>query len=818
MTEENRALDASREAPEAGAGPRSYDARSIKVLKGLEAVRTRPGMYIGSTSADGLHHLVWEVVDNAIDEAQAGYCDRIDVTVHADNSITVVDNGRGIPVDLHQELGIPAAQVVMTNLHAGGKFDRDAYKVSGGLHGVGVSVVNALAETLQLEIWRDGRVYTQTYQRGAPATPFEETGTTERRGTKITFRPDPEIFETLESAAEVLTQRLRELAFLNKGVRITLRDERGGKTKEQSFLYEGGISEFVSHLNKNHTTLHAPPIYIQGEREGVVVEIALQYNDSYAERLFTFANSINTTEGGTHLSGFRGALTRTLNAYLQSHEGQLPREARGVSLSGDDVREGLAAVVSVKVPDPQFEGQTKTKLGNSEVRGAVESMINERLSMYLEEHPREARAIIGKAVQALKAREAARKAKELTRRKGVLESGSLPGKLADCQIRDPEQAELFVVEGDSAGGSAKQGRDRRSQAILPLRGKILNVEKAPYDKMLSHEEIRILITALGCGVGKDDFDVSRLRYHKVILMTDADVDGSHIRTLLLTFFFRQMRELVDRGYLYIAQPPLYRVTRGKESFYLANDIELDSYLVRKASQERTVRATATGQEWTGNTLVNLLEQMVEYRKYREALERRGWPRVAVFQALKLGFASRDDFHDPDRLEQLGRAIEQRSHRVMAIERNEEHGDYQLRAVALDQGHRLYVVSDELVSSGEYRQLKALFPYIDALGDGPIEVEAGGEIVEVAGPKQLLDHLLESGRSGVSIQRYKGLGEMNPEQLWDTTMNPETRRLLRVSINDEVDAGDIFTLLMGDAVEPRRSFIEENALEVSNLDV
>jgi DNA gyrase subunit B len=818
MTDDNEALHASGISTDPALVPHSYDAKSIKVLKGLEAVRTRPGMYIGSTSVEGLHHLVWEVVDNAIDEAQAGHCDQIDVTVHADNSITVVDNGRGIPVDLHEELGVPAAQVVMTNLHAGGKFDRDAYKVSGGLHGVGVSVVNALAEMLQLEIWRDGKVYTQTYSRGTPTTPFEHTGTTERRGTKITFRPDPEIFETLDSSTEVLTQRLRELAFLNKGVQITLRDERGGKTREQRFLYEGGISEFVAHLNKNHNTLHAPPIYIQGERDGVVVEIAIQYNDSYAERLFTFANSINTTEGGTHLSGFRGALTRTLNAYAQAADSQLPRDVRGVSLSGEDVREGLSAVISVKVPDPQFEGQTKTKLGNSEVRGAVESLINERLSAYLEEHPRDAKAILSKAVQALKAREAARKAKELTRRKGVLESGSLPGKLADCQIRDPEQTELFVVEGDSAGGSAKQGRDRRYQAILPLRGKILNVEKAPYDRMLSHEEIRILITALGCGVGKEDFDVSRLRYHKIILMTDADVDGSHIRTLLLTFFFRQMRELVDRGYLYIAQPPLYRVTRQKESFYLANDIELDSYLVRKASQERTVRATTTGQEWTGNALVNLLEQMVEYRKYREALERRGWPRVAVFTALKHGFTSKDDFKDPARLEDFGRVLEQKGHRVMSIERNEEHGDYQIRAVALDQGHRLYVVNDELIASGEYRQLKALFPYIDALGDGPIQVEAGGQVTEVAGPKLLLDHLLEAGRSGVGIQRYKGLGEMNPEQLWETTMNPETRRLLRVSINDEVDAGDVFTLLMGDAVEPRRSFIEENALEVSNLDV
>ncbi len=795
-----------------------YNASSIKVLKGLEAVRKRPGMYIGTTSVAGLHHLVWEVVDNSIDEAQAGYCDRVEVTVHADNSVTVVDNGRGIPVDMHDDLGISAAQVVMTQLHAGGKFDSDAYKVSGGLHGVGVSVVNALAENLELEIWREGKVYQQTYSRGIPVSEFKESGTTERRGTKISFRPDPEIFDTLDFSYETLAQRLRELAFLNSGVLIFLRDERDAKLREAEFHYEGGIVEFVAHLNTNRNALHPQPIQIMGERDDVGVEIALQYNDSYQETLFSFANSINTTEGGMHLSGFRGALTRTLNAYLVSQASKLPKDLRGISLSGDDVREGLAAVISVKVPDPQFEGQTKTKLGNSEVRGAVESLVNAQLAAHLEENPGDARSILGKAVQALRAREAARKAKELTRRKGVLDSGALPGKLADCQSRDPAESELFIVEGDSAGGSAKQGRDRRYQAILPLRGKILNVEKARYDKMLSHEEIRIIITALGCGIGKEDFDVSKLRYHKIILMTDADVDGSHIRTLILTFFFRQMRELVDRGHLYIAQPPLYKVKRAREEMYLQNDQELAAYLVRKAAEERTVRSSESGREWTGNALVNLLEEMVEYRKYREALELRGWPGPAVIALLRLGFSGREDFADEAKLEELSKALEAAGHDVREIVRNEEHGDFEIRAVALDMGHRAYRLSDEVVTTGEYRQLRSLHPHIAELGDGAIEVTAGEKRVELGSPRELLDHLLEAGRAGVGTQRYKGLGEMNPEQLWETTMDPTNRRLLQVQVNDAVEAADIFTLLMGDAVEPRRQFIEENALDVKNLDI
>ncbi|RMG48712.1 MAG: DNA topoisomerase (ATP-hydrolyzing) subunit B [Acidobacteria bacterium] len=794
-----------------------YNADSIKVLKGLEAVRKRPGMYIGTTGIDGLHHLVWEVVDNSIDEAQAGHCNEISVTVHADNSITVIDNGRGIPVDLHPEMGLPAAQVVMTHLHAGGKFDSGAYKVSGGLHGVGVSVVNALSEMLELEIWRDGRVYRQEYSRGVPVSEFAQTGTTTRRGTKITFRPDPEIFETLDVSYEVLAQRFRELAFLNRGVRITLKDERGTRPRESTFHYEGGIAEFVAHLNRNRQVLHEQPIIIEGRRDDVIVEIAIQYNDSYQETVFAFANSINTTEGGTHLSGFRAALTRTLNAYLQAESPRLPKDLRDVQLSGEDVREGLSAVVSVKVSQPQFEGQTKTKLGNSEVRGVVEAMVNDQLGRYLEEHPREARNILSKAVQAMRAREAARRAKELTRRKGVLESGSLPGKLADCQTRDPEEAEIFLVEGDSAGGSAKQGRDRRFQAILPLRGKILNVEKARYDKMLSHEEIRTIITALGCGIGSDDFDISKLRYHKVILMTDADVDGSHIRTLLLTFFFRQMRELIERGHLFIAQPPLYKVKRGRTEMYLRDDKELDAFLVRKAAEERIVRS-ADGREWSGNALVNLLEQMVEFRKYRDALERRGWPGKVVELLLEEGFATKEDFASGERVEALSRRIAEMGHEVAGIDRDVEHGVFQIQAIALDHGHRAYVVNDELVMSGEYRQLRALYPHLKPLGRSDIEIVAGSSVTKVGSRRELLDRLLEAGRRGVVVQRYKGLGEMNPQQLWETTMDPARRSLLQVTVNDAVEASDIFTVLMGDAVEPRRQFIEANALDVQNLDV
>ncbi|NJN63536.1 MAG: DNA topoisomerase (ATP-hydrolyzing) subunit B [Acidobacteria bacterium] len=812
-------LSTQHDADAAGhvSADKAYTAESIKVLRGLEAVRKRPGMYIGSTSVHGLHHLVWEVVDNSIDESQAGYCDSIEVTVHADNSVTVVDNGRGIPVDTHPETGEPAAQVVMTTLHAGGKFESDAYTVSGGLHGVGVSVVNALSENLDLEIWRDGKVYRQSYARGEIATPFEQTGTTSRRGTMVTFRPDPQVFETLEVSFDVLAQRLRELAFLNSGVRITLRDERSTEPQERVFIYQGGIVEFVQHLNQKREALHQPPIVIRGERDGIFVDIALQYNDSYQETVFAFANSINTTEGGTHLSGFRAALTRTLNNYSQRNSSSLGKDMKEVALSGDDVREGLSAVISVKVRDPQFEGQTKTKLGNSDVGSVVSSLVYDQLSAYFDENPRAAKQILGKAIQAKQAREAARRAKELTRRKGFLESGSLPGKLADCQSRDPANSEIFLVEGDSAGGSAKQGRDRHFQAILPLRGKILNVEKARYDKMLSHEEIRTIITALGCGI-RDDHDIAKLRYHKVVLMTDADVDGSHIRTLLLTFFFRQMPEVIERGHLYIAQPPLYKVRKGREELYLQNDQELSDYLVRKAADDTVVKSTSSDRRWSGNELVNLLQQLVEFRKYRTALERRGWPKEGVLALIDLGYQRPDDFRDRERLEILGNRLREFGHDVKAFDTDPEHGVYELKAVAMEQGHREYTLSDDVVMTGEYRQLLVLYPHLRDLGQSEVEVTTGSRSAILPSRVQLLDHLLEEGRKGVTIQRYKGLGEMNPDQLWETTMNPTNRRLLQVSVTDEVQANDLFTVLMGDAVEPRRQFIEDNALDVKNLDI
>jgi DNA gyrase subunit B len=786
-----------------------YGAEAIRILEGLEAVRVRPAMYIGSTGEAGLHHLVYEVVDNSVDEALAGFCAAIDVTIHIDNSVTVVDDGRGIPVGPH-ESGLDAAEVVLTKLHAGGKFDKGAYKVSGGLHGVGVSVVNALSEVLEVEIWREGKVYRQSYSRGVPQTRLEQTGTTDKRGTKVTFKPDQQIFETTTYSFDTLSQRLRELSFLNRGIVITLEDERDGK--KHRFQYEGGISSFVEHLNRNKETVPAKPVEIEGERDGVLVEIAMQWNDGYAENIHCYANNINTHDGGSHLAGFRGALTRSLNGYGLA-AGMLKE---GDSFDGEDTREGLTAVVSVKVPNPQFEGQTKAKLGNSEVKGIVESLVNERLSAFLEENPHDAKRITSKIHDAARAREAARKARDLTRRKGALDGAGLPGKLAECQERNPERSELFLVEGDSAGGSAKQGRDRGFQAVLPLRGKILNVEKARLDKTLSSEEIRNIIAALGTGVGKDDFDITKLRYHRIIIMCDADVDGSHIRTLLLTFFYRQMKELIERGHLYIAQPPLYKVKHGKSVTYLKDEHALDAFLLARAAENRKIRL-ASGQEIEGARLSHVVGRMVTVSKLLDRLERRGVPRSVVEVFLRGRIKDAEAFTDKPRLLELIRPLRE-SGRDVFLEWDEEHGVFDVRLQTEGNGHTKNVeLGDAFVASAEYRALYSAYEEIREVDQPPLVVVDGGE-TEVASREALVSHILAEGKKGITTSRYKGLGEMNAEELWETTMEPATRTMLQVRLEDDEVAENIFTTLMGDAVEPRRQFIEENALNVRNLDI
>ena len=835
---ERAAGGGSAVSAEVSAGPggaedaESYDANRIKVLEGLDAVRKRPAMYIGSTGPIGLHHLVYEVVDNSIDEALAGFCDEVAVTLHLDNSVTVVDNGRGIPVDQH-ESGRSAAEVVMTVLHAGGKFDNDSYKVSGGLHGVGVSVVNALSETLDLEIWRNGHVYQQSYERGKPQGPLEVTGTTRRRGTKVTFRADEEVFEAVDYSFDTLAQRLRELAFLNPGLHISLDDERDGKRHD--FKYEGGIVSFVTHLNKNKLGVTDQPIYMRGEKDGIVAEIALQWNDGYTETLYSFANNINTHEGGTHLSGFRAALTRTINVYATKNN--LAKDLKE-SIGGDDIREGLTAVVSVKIPSPQFEGQTKTKLGNTEVKGIVEAIINDKLGAYLEENPPIARRIVAKAVDAARARDAARKARDLVRRKGALDNSTLPGKLADCQERDPAQSELYIVEGESAGGSAKQGRDRRFQAILPLKGKILNVEKARFDKMLGSDEIKTMIAALGCGIGTEDFDIAKLRYHRIIIMTDADVDGSHIRTLLLTFFYRQLPDLIERGYIYIAQPPLFRVKRGKGETYIKDERELDAWLIRRAVESRVVRL-ADGREIAGPDLDRLLHSLVAFGKYLQIVERRGYARPLLKALLDADARDRTFFADKARVEAFAASLAADARQVH-VQLDEEHNLYTLAVEDRSSGYsRHVVIGAEFVSGAEYRTLVAAYRDIRGIA-GPMVVvtREGGSDVEppaeagtdappprarereapVATVEELLALFLAAGKRGVAINRYKGLGEMNPDQLWATTMDPAVRTLLQVRAEDHTEADLMFTTLMGDQVEPRRKFIEENALDVKNLDV
>jgi DNA gyrase subunit B len=799
-----------KEAPAPKGVGHKYDATSIKVLGGIEAVRKRPAMYIGSTGELGLHHLVWEVVDNSVDEALAGYCDEINVVVHEDNSVMVQDNGRGIPVDMHATEKKPAAEVVMTVLHAGGKFDTESYKVSGGLHGVGVSVVNALSDWLDLEIWRDGEVWEQSYEKGVPTSKLKASGKTKKTGTKVTFHPDPGIFDNINYSYDTLSQRLRELAFLNKGLKITLDDERNNKKTE--FRFTGGIAEFVKHLNRGKQTLHDSPIYMEGRRETVDMEIAVQYNDSYAENIFAFANTINTVDGGTHLSGFRSALTRTINYYASSF-GMLKEQKDEVSINGDDVREGLVAVVSVKLPQPQFEGQTKGKL-NSDIKGLVESLVNERLGEYFDKHSSIARKIIGKCIDAARAREAARKARELTRRKSALDSSGLPGKLADCQERDPARCELFIVEGPSAGGSAKEGRDRRYQAILPLKGKILNVEKARYDKMLGHEELRLIITALGTGIGKDDFDPAKLRYHKIILMTDADVDGSHIRTLLLTFFFRHMRELIEKGHVYIAQPPLYRVKRGKMDRYIRDEREFARELMKRATEEHVVKGK-DGKSLEGGDLTQFLLNVQEYDKVATKLGRRLREPKLIDLLADSELEKRTDFADKKKLQELIKALEKAKLNLEAkIEFDEEHSLHEL--LLKNGGERR--VNWALAASAEYKRLRTLRQAIEALDRPPFTVVHNGDKVSKESAQAVLSYVLEDAQKEFAITRFKGLGEMNPAQLWETTMNAETRTLLKVKLEDAVAAEEIFATLMGENVEERRKFIEENALEVVNLDI
>lgn len=784
-----------------------YSAEHIKVLEGLEAVRKRPAMYVGSTGSDGLHHLVYEVVDNSIDEALAGFCTEVHALIHSENSVTVIDNGRGIPTEMHKE-GKPAAEIVMTKLHAGGKFDNSAYKVSGGLHGVGVSVVNALSEWLNLEIWRGGKVYVQSYERGAPTGPLEMTGHTDRRGTKVTFQPDSKIFETTEFNFDVLSQRLRELAFLNKGLLITIEDERTEKKHE--FHYTGGIVSFVEHLNKNKTALHDKVIYFEGVREGIDLQIAMQYNDGYQEQIFAFANNINTHEGGTHMIGFKSALTRTLNNYAIANN--LFKELKE-NLSGDDVREGLVAVINVKLPNPQFEGQTKTKLGNSEVKGIVEMLVNDGLGGYLEENPAVAKKIVGKAIEAARARDAARRARELVRRKGALDGMSLPGKLADCQERSPELSEIFIVEGDSAGGSAKQGRDRRTQAILPIKGKILNVEKARYDKMLTHQEIAAMITALGTGIGQDDFDAAKLRYHKVIIMTDADVDGSHIRTLLLTFFYRQMNELINRGHIYIAQPPLFKVKKGRSEQYIKDERQMSRFLLKKATEN--VSVALDGRELRGRDLTGFLEKLIEFNTVFARVDRHFRDHRVLDALLAMGADSRVFLGDKAKIQALAKQIESFGYKA-EISIDEEHSVQKLLYRQGSQSPRL--IGYQQLSSPEYQRLLAIHKSIAELDRPPFIVRSESASTELRDRQTLIGHIMELGKKDLQIQRYKGLGEMNPEQLWETTMDPEKRTLLQVQINDAVLTDDIFTILMGDAVEPRRKFIEDNALDVKNLDI
>jgi DNA gyrase subunit B len=796
---------------------KTYDASSIDVLEGLEPVRLRPSMYIGNVDVAGLHHLVYEVVDNSIDEAMAGHCDTITVLIHTDNSVSVEDNGRGIPVDIHQNENVPAVEVVLTKLHAGGKFDNDTYKVSGGLHGVGVSVVNALSSLLEVEIYQKGSIHYQTFERGNKTSELKIIGKTKKNGTKIHFFPDDTIFNTVEFSYDILVRRLRELAFLNKGVKISIEDERSDKKDE--FVYKGGIVSFVKYLNRRRTAMHKP-IFIEGERTDVQIEVAVQYNDTFKENIFSFANGINTVEGGFHLVGFKAALTRTLNHYATN--GRLPKNLSS-KISGDDVREGLTAIISVRIKSPQFEGQTKTKLGNSEVKGLVESLINEKLGAFLEENPSIAKKIIAKAVDAARVRDAAKRARDLARSKGALVDATLPGKLAECQVSDPELRELFIVEGDSAGGSAKQGRDRKFQAILPLKGKILNVEKARFDKILHSEEIKNIITALGTGVGKEEYNIDKIRYKKVIIMTDADVDGSHIRTLLLTFFYRQMPEIIDSGYLYIAQPPLYKIGKGKNEKYIKDETAFNNFILKKICEKFEIIIGPEKRTLSGHELYNFVCQLAEYYSALEKLELQGFDVGIIETLVSSGVNNKKFLQNEEAMTELCEKLSKKGYSANAPTWHDEREVYEIiiditegtakkKSIKIGRGLIYSLNYQKCILNGQEIIHLSMPPFVVMSGDKREEVYSAEDLIS------LLNFIKEEGKKGIQIQRYKGLGEMNPDQLWETTMNPEKRNMLRVKVEDALDTDEIFTILMGDQVEPRREFIQNNALEVSSLDI